>query len=136
MEQILFDREGLETFYSYIENRLSKVPLDQLLIEPIREPTPSASKDGDFKEKSKTNSGKGSEKSLENKKSRNRESIQDTTQSAAKTDEQTSTIKHTKTHTPYIHLIKPRVINLEEEWDNFNKKLNIEEQAPETQMTY
>ena len=75
MAQILLDREDLETFYSYREKRLSKVPLDQLLIEPIREPTPSVSIEGDSKEKFKTNSGKASEKSSENEKSRSRESI-------------------------------------------------------------
>ena len=33
MAQILFDQEGLEAFYSYREKRLSKVPLDQFLID-------------------------------------------------------------------------------------------------------
>jgi len=46
MAQLLFDREYLENFYSYKESMLSKVPLDQLLIEPIREPTPSVSGSG------------------------------------------------------------------------------------------
>ena len=100
MAQILFDREGLEIFYSYREKRLSKVPLDQLLIEPIREPTPSVSIDGDSKEKSKINSGKESEKSSKTKKSKSRESIQDTAQSTTKTNEHTLTIKQTETHTP------------------------------------
>ena len=57
MAQLLFDREDLENVYSYRERRLSKVPLDQLLIEPIREPTPSVTIEGDSKEISKTDSG-------------------------------------------------------------------------------
>jgi len=47
MAQFIFDHEDLETFYEYKERRLTKVPLDKLLIEPIREPTPSVSLEGD-----------------------------------------------------------------------------------------
>lgn len=54
MEQMIFDQEGPQTFDSYIRERLSKVPLDQLLIELEREPTPSISISGDSKGKSKT----------------------------------------------------------------------------------
>ena len=82
MAQLLFDREYLETFYEYREKTLTKVSLDQLLIEPIREPTPSASLEGDFKENYKTDSGaesqdkstRESEKSSQKGKSRSRES--------------------------------------------------------------
>ena len=57
MAQLLFDSEYIEAFYEYKERRLTKVPLDQLLIEPIREPTPSVSLEGDSKENYKTDSG-------------------------------------------------------------------------------
>ena len=43
MEQLLFDCEDLEAFHEYRERRLLKVPLDQLFIQPIREPTSSVS---------------------------------------------------------------------------------------------
>lgn len=36
MAQLLFEHEDIETFYEYKERRLTKVPLDQILIEPIR----------------------------------------------------------------------------------------------------
>jgi len=65
MAQISFDQEDLENLYSYREKRLAMVPFDQLLIEPIRESTPSVSIDGDSKEKSKPNSKEESrEKSI------------------------------------------------------------------------
>ena len=48
----LFDPEELEAFHEYRERRLLKVPLDLLHIEPIREPTPSVSLEGSFKENS------------------------------------------------------------------------------------
>ena len=41
MAQLLFDHEDMENFYNYRESRLEKVPLYQLFIEPIRDPTPS-----------------------------------------------------------------------------------------------
>jgi len=46
MAQILFNQEGLQTFDNYRRRRLSRVPLVQLIIEPMRDPTPSASIDG------------------------------------------------------------------------------------------
>ena len=56
MAQLLFDREDLEKFYIYKERRLAKVPLDKLLTEPIRKPTPSVSLEGYSKGNSKTES--------------------------------------------------------------------------------
>ena len=53
MAHIIFDQEGLQTFDNYRKQRLAKVPLDQLLIEPIRDPTPSESISEDSKGKSK-----------------------------------------------------------------------------------
>lgn len=97
MAQLLSDCEDLETFYEYKERRLTKVPLDQLLIEPIRESTPSVSLERDSKESSKTDSRaesqekstRESEKSSQNGKSRSRELEKDTTQSTENTAEQT-----------------------------------------------
>ena len=97
MAQLLFDREDLETFYKYRERRLTRVPLDQLLIEPIGDPTPSVILEGDSKENYKTDSGaesqekptKESEKSSQNGKSRRRESEKDTTQYTQKIAEET-----------------------------------------------
>lgn len=57
MAQLLFHHEDLETFYKYGERMLKMVPLDQLLIEPIREPTLIVSIEGDSKENSKTDFG-------------------------------------------------------------------------------
>ncbi len=57
MAQLLFDCEYFENFSEYKEKRLTKVQLDQLLIEPIREPTPSVTIEGDSKENSKSDSG-------------------------------------------------------------------------------
>lgn len=98
MAQLLFDREDLETFYEYRERMITKVPLDQTFIEPIRDPTPSVSLEGDSKENYKTDSGvesqekstKESEKSSQNGKNKSRESEKDTTQSTEKKVEQTS----------------------------------------------
>lgn len=61
MAHIIFYQEGLEAFYIYREKRLSKVPLDQFLFEPIRQSPPSVSIDGDSNEKYKTNSGEESQ---------------------------------------------------------------------------
>jgi len=141
MEQLLSNREDLENFYNYRERRLSKVPLDQLFIEPIREPTPSVSIEGDSKENSKTDSGeefqkkstRELEKSLQNGKSRSRESIKDTTQSTQKIVEETSVSKQAGTYATSTQPIKSLVIDLEEEWDNFNKILSTEEQTLELQ---
>jgi len=41
MSSLLFGQEELEVFHRYRERRSLKVSLDQLLIEPIREPNPS-----------------------------------------------------------------------------------------------
>lgn len=92
MAQLLFDREGLETFYEYTERRLTKAPLDQLLVAPIREPTRSVCIEGDSKENYKIDSTVESqekstrelEKSSQNGKSKSRESKKDTTQSVEK----------------------------------------------------
>jgi len=56
MSSLLFDQEELEAFHQYREMRLLKVPLDQLLIEPIREPTPSISLKGSSRENYKDDS--------------------------------------------------------------------------------
>ena len=101
MAQLLFDHKDLEKFYSYRERRLSKVPFDQLLIEPIREPTPSVRIEGDSKENSKTDFGaesqekstRESQRSSQNGKSRSMESVKDTTQSTQKIAEETSASK-------------------------------------------
>lgn len=89
--QIVFDQESLQNFDNYRKQRLSKVPLDQLLIEPIREPTPSVSISEGSKEKSKTSSKKESfEKFGDQSKSehnRGEESIKDTTHSTTKSDQ-------------------------------------------------
>ena len=69
--------------------------MDQLLIKPIRDPTPSVSMSGDSKEKSKTsfgnesteNSGNQSEKTLENEHSKSKLSIKDMAQSTEKFDQ-------------------------------------------------
>jgi len=94
MAQMLFDQEGLQTFDNYRGTSLSNVPLDQLLIEPIRYPTPNEIISGDSKEKSKTGSenefaeksGDQSEKTSENEQNKRKESIKDTTQSTTKSD--------------------------------------------------
>ena len=86
MAQILFDQEGLQTFDNYRKRRLSKVPMDQLLIDPIRDPTLGTSIDGYSKEKSKTNSGnesaensvEQSEKTSKNEHNKSEESSKDT----------------------------------------------------------
>jgi len=58
------------------------------------------------------------------------ESVWDTTQSTQKIVEEASASKHVEIHTTFAQTIKPIVIDLEEEYDNFNKSLNIEEQVP------
>jgi len=80
--QIIFYQENLQNFDNYRKQRLSKVPLDQLLIEPIREPTPSVSISEDSKEKSKFSSKKelveNSGNQLKNEHNKIEESIKDT----------------------------------------------------------
>ena len=56
MESLIFDLQELESFHEYKERRLLKVPLDQLQIEPIREPTPSISLEENSKDNSKYDS--------------------------------------------------------------------------------
>jgi len=135
MAQILFDQEGLQTFDSYRRERLSKIPLDQLLIEPEREPMPSVSIRGDSKGKSKTSSkkesaeksGDKSKRTSENEPNKSEESIKDTSRSLAKFDQQTLFQKKVEFSTPLTEQAKPPVIDLEKEWDSFNKTLNTEE---------
>lgn len=95
MAQMLFDQEGLQTFDKYRRKRLSKVPLKQLLIEPVRDPTLGISISGDSKEKSKTSSedesteksGDQSKITSENEHNKSEESIKDTAQSTTKFDQ-------------------------------------------------
>lgn len=111
------------------------------MIEPIREPTPSVSLEGDSKENSKIDSReesqekhtKESKKSSQNGKNRSRKLEKDIVQSTKKTAEQTSASKQVEIHSTSTQPIKPLVIDLEEEWDKFNKRLHIEEQMPELQ---
>jgi len=56
MASLLFDPEDLEAFHEYRERRLLKVPLDQLQIELIREPTPIISLEESSRENSKDDS--------------------------------------------------------------------------------
>ena len=133
--RILSDQEGLQNFENYIKHRLSRVPLDQLFIEQIRDPTLSIIISDDSIEKSKTGSEKEStEKSRnqsKNKHSKNKESIKDTAQSIAKSNQQISLIKQVEASTPLTKQRKPLVIDLEGEWENLNKILNTEEQSIE-----
>jgi len=97
MAQLLFNHEDLETFYKYREERLTKVPLDQLLIESIMEPTPSVSLEEDSKGNSKIDSRVESqekytrelENASQNGKNRSRESEKDTAQSIENTAKKT-----------------------------------------------
>lgn len=66
MASLLFDPEDLEAFHEYREKRLLNVPLDQLQIEPIREPTPSVN----IKESSRENSKDDSEAESQEKSTR------------------------------------------------------------------
>lgn len=56
MSSLRFDLEELVVFHEYRERRLLKVPLDQLLIEPTRDPSPSISLEGSSRENSKDDS--------------------------------------------------------------------------------
>lgn len=122
MAQLLFDHEYLEKLYSYRERRLAKVPLDQLLIKPIREPTSSATVEGDSKENSKIDSGvesqdkstRESQQSSLNGKIRSMESVKDTTKSTQKIVEETSASKQAEILTTSAQPIKAMVIDLEE----------------------
>lgn len=102
--------------------------MDQLLIEPIRDPIPSVSISEDSKEKSKTSSKKESVENFgdqsKNEHSKSEESIKGTAQSTAKSDQQTSLIKQAKASNPLTKQTKPLVTDLEGEWENFNKILN------------
>jgi len=98
MAQLLFDQEYLEKFYSYRERRLTMVPLDQLLIEPIREPTPSVTIEGDSKKNSKSNygvesQGKSIMESRHSSQNGKRKSIEDTSQSTQKIPKEASASK-------------------------------------------
>ena len=115
--------------------------MDQLLIEPIRVTTPSVTIEGDSKENSKSDSGVESQEksigelqqSLQNGKNRSMKSVKDTTQSTQKIAEETSVSKQAEIPATSVQPIKPLVIDLEEEWNNFNKSLNTEEQTPKLQ---
>jgi len=107
--------------------------LDQFLIKPIREPTPSISISEGSKENSKTSFEKEStEKSSDQSKSehnRSEKSIKDTAQSIEKPNQQALSPKQAKVPTPLTKPTKPLVIDLEGEWKNFNKILSTEEQS-------
>lgn len=60
MASLIFDPEDLETFYEYKERILLKVPLDQLRIEPIREPNPNRNLEESSRKNSKDDSEAGS----------------------------------------------------------------------------
>lgn len=95
MAKILFFQEGLQASDRYRRTRLSKVPLDQLLIEAVRDPTPSVSVSGDSKEKSKISSenesveksSDQSKRTSDNEHSKREESIKDIAQSTKKSDQ-------------------------------------------------
>lgn len=61
------------------------------------------------------------------------ESVKDTTQSKQKIVEEPLVKKQVEIHATSTQPMKPLVIDFEEEWDNFNKRLNIEEQIPKLQ---
>lgn len=52
LASLLLTPEDINAFYVYKNKRLTKVPLDLLHIEPIREPTPNISLEGSSKENS------------------------------------------------------------------------------------
>ena len=49
MALLIFTLDDVKSFHVYIKRILLKVPLDLLQIEPIREPTPSISLEGNSK---------------------------------------------------------------------------------------
>ena len=120
MARIQFDQEELQTFYIYIKQRLSKVPLNQLFIKSPREPNPSVSISGNSKQKSKSSDQSKSEHS------RSEGSVKDIAQSKEKHGQQVLSPKQAKTPTNFT---KPIVVDLEGEWENFNKVINTEEQS-------
>ena len=61
------------------------------------------------------------------------ESERDTTQSTENIVEQTSAKKQAEIHSTSTQPIKPLVIDLDEEWEKFNKNIHAEEQFLELQ---
>jgi len=143
MAQILFDQECLQEFDNYMIRRLSRVPLDQLIIEPMRDPTLSASIDGDSKEKSKENSRNESiekyvnrfEKTSKNQHNKSEELIKYIAQSIAKSDQQSSLVKQVEASTSLTKQAKLLVIDLEEEWENFNRDSTQRNKSQSHQQT-
>ena len=93
LAQTRFSLEEFQEFKVYRERILTTIPLDNLCLEPAREPTPSVSLSGSSDtEKSKSKSGKETyerSKKFDNDKSEG--SVKDTAQSKELSQQQTST---------------------------------------------
>ena len=83
--QTQFSPKEFQEFKMYRERRLTTIPLDNLCLEPLREPTPSVSLSGSsasdkYKSKSEKETSEHSKKS-DNDQDKSERSVKDTTQS-------------------------------------------------------
>ena len=115
----------------YRERRLTTIPLDNLRLEPAREPTPSISLSGSSDtDKSKSKSGK----ETDNDRDKSEGSVKDTAQSKELLQQQIS-ISPQK-NLPPLNEQQPFVrIELEKEWETFNDLINVEGQNTQTPVT-
>ena len=125
MASLLLSTEDINSFHVYRNKRLSKIPLDLLHIEPIREPTPSVSLEGSSKENSEeetqeksTHESEHSERQSKNGGGNtNKESKKDTIGSTKETDEQALAKKQAEVDSTSTQLGKAPIIDLEQEWE-------------------
>ena len=93
LAQTRFSPEEFQEFKVYRERRLTTIPLDNLHLEPAREPNPSVSLSGSSDlERSKSKSDKEiSEHSKKSDQDKSEGSVKDTAQSKELSQQQTST---------------------------------------------
>jgi len=141
MASLLFAPNDVEAFHVYRKRILLKVPLDLLLIEPIRETTPSVSLEDSSKENSEeetqersNNESEHSDHQSQNGGGNKNEVLKkEKVRTTEEIVEQTTTNKQEEVHSTSTQLAKTTVIDLEKEWEHFNKKLHTDEKTPEIQ---
>lgn len=123
-----------------MNKRLLKVPLDLLQIQPIREPTPSICLEGISKENSEeesqeksTHESDHSERQYQNGEgNKNKQSKKDRTESTEETIEEALAKKQIYVASTLAQSGKALVIDLEQGWEQFNKKLLADTNLKET----
>ena len=133
LSQTQFSPEEFQEFKVYRERTLTTIPLDNLRLEPAKEPTPSVSLSGSSdSERSKSKSDKEiSEHSKKSDQDKSEGSVKDTAQSKELSQQQTSTTP--QLNIPPLNVQQPSIsTQLDKECESFNDLINVEGQNIQT----